>query len=971
MQPSTGFSEETPLPEFEIRVREITGNPLYQPPEATRFQPLEKDQVIERGAHIQSGDGTVELVLAGSLYVFIDRETKIIVDELQEDFKTRGLLFAREEYTLRQIEMELINGSLKARTRFHDNVATDFRLKTLTSVAALKGTTIYCESDFDGHTTVKVLDGHLNFHNRFQPDEKQLLGPGFQSSLHPDKTKPAKPSSLSREEIQELYDFRKDASTRLLMPPFTQKLALNNNPFASKNKQSTITHPYSRPDTLMITGQARSRETKAEISKVEVFIEGRKQQPRGVDNWRLPFTIQPPPEGRKMDLRGEIIVHDDLGSTARAHPFRITLFHPEEEKVIPEDLLSGIVPVQVEKIGKMEYEQIQFPLQINNLDLRRLPWEGHRDTGVLAYPEGIRIYGSVDVDTPVEGVAYSLDDGFEWHRADGENNWQLTIPDQLIRDRKKFNVRVVAWTTDGYIGSDQTIGPFVYREIELPYPFEFETGEISPAINSVGRKKSPQFPLKINNADLAGEKLTVSGRVEADTAIEGVVYRINGEEWQTPRGLENWQFDLPSGRSEVFDIEVIAWTEDNLISKPLTATIKFEYIEPTLPRDYNRTEMDFKVSSIASFPIDEIQFPFHTYRSDAEANGLAIRGTIAVDTPLEGMAMSLDGGKSWDRIEPARDWLFHLPHRSPRTYDNIRVLAWTVDGKISQPLKVETIEHSRMTADAALRDKFAGLWEAFKTRNTRRFLENLDEDFIFRDDESGAYKELNEFRWFLKDLFREIRNLDVTYSVKNIKSGPEFAVLDCHLEWRGVFNNPDRPFIMFSRETSFDFSRQANGIFSLNSMRNFPPVVFLFNKRAIRIPDFGGISLEDLTVQNSTTGADLLAEVTTPDLTANYAALGLGGDIIDGGLMELRATRFSDVRQISSLSPRYRRNQTISRNNFYAVNIEDNRGNPATALIKVVAIRPDHIEIQIVSARPAPGERTRSITNYREVAPFE
>jgi hypothetical protein len=963
--------QQPPLPEFELRVEEISGQPLYQGPEQTSFSPLREGQIVEEGGLLQNRRGKTSLTIAGSLHLVIENETKVIFDQLQQSFKTRGLLLAREEYTLRQIELELIKGDIRARTRHHDNVSTDFRVKTLTAVAGIRGTTIHCSSDFKGKTTVKVLDGYLSFYNRFQPEYKTLLGPGFQSSISSKEDRPSEPTPLTSEETEKLYEFRKTASSHLLMPPYLKTMKLNKKSFDFRNGKFSIVHNYPRPDTLILSGEAKVREQRAAISEIDVLIHGHRTQPAGIENWELPFTITPPPEKEKIDITGQVTVHDDLGSASHPRPFEITLFHPEEEKTIPEDLLEGNVPVVIEQIGKTDPENIVFPHKISSLELRRLPWEGHSDTGPLAYPGGIRITGRVNTDSPVAGVAYSLDGGYDWEKTKGEKNWELTVPDSLLRKRKKVTVKIVAWTRDGYIGDGISIGPFVFKKTELAYPFEYPIGELRPRITSVGPLTEPDFPLEINNAQLAGEKLTVRGQIKAETEIAGAVYRVNKEHWLKPRGTKNWEFDLPSGRSNNFFLEIIAWTTDGFISRPLTAEINFDYQEPTLPRDYKRTVMPLKVRSIASFPVDELEFPFHTYRDDAEANGLAVRGNIEVDTPLEGMAISLDGGKSWDRINPDRDWIFTLPHKISRSFDKIQLLAWTVDGRISPPLKLETIEHSRQTINNALRQQFATFWRAFESRDLRRILEKLDSQFIFRDNESGAYKEKDEFRWFLKDLFREIRNLNVNYSVKNVRSGAEFAVLNSQLEWKGLFDRPNMPFIMFGRDVSFDFERKSNGLFTMKSMRNFPPVVFLFNRRGIRIPDFGGISLEELAVSRSTSDVDILAEVTTPDLTANYATLGLGGDIVAGGIMELRAHRFSSVRSIPDIDRGYRRNQAISRGEFYAVNIENNFGDPATALIKIVAIRPDYIEIQIISGRPAPGEQQRAITDYREVDPFE
>ncbi|MFB6346959.1 MAG: hypothetical protein ABEK50_14630, partial [bacterium] len=75
---------------------------------------------------------------------------------------------------------------------------------------------------------------------------------------------------------------------------------------------------------------------------------------------------------------------------------------------------------------------------------------------------GITIEGTASADSTIEAVAYSLDGGNTWKRAEGGENWYFNIAPEGTK--KYSQIQVKAWTTGGVMGSAVELGTIQYDQ---------------------------------------------------------------------------------------------------------------------------------------------------------------------------------------------------------------------------------------------------------------------------------------------------------------------------------------------------------------------------------------------------------------------------------------------------------------------------------------------------------------------------
>jgi len=289
---------------------------------------------------------------------------------------------------------------------------------------------------------------------------------------------------------------------------------------------------------------------------------------------------------------------------------------------------AGAIPIRVEQIGGQDARSVRFPYQLTTKDLADLKLGEQSDTGVLS-EDGIVVRGMVDSDSPLAGVAYRLRDGAPWQLASAEANWRAVVPVDEIRSMGGLSLQLVAWTTDGYQGEIVRVGPFEFESRETAFPVDYSTdASIRIELQAIAGQSisASDLPFSITSHELGDNQLTVRGTARADSAIEGFAFRPNNGRWQNvPQPAPNWEIALPTGSSSVeYSLDVLAWTKNETLSEVRTfGPIQYEYIESTVPTNYDEGEVPVEFQVIEGFDVSNAEFPFHLYKSDV-SEGITI-----------------------------------------------------------------------------------------------------------------------------------------------------------------------------------------------------------------------------------------------------------------------------------------------------------------------------------------------------------
>lgn len=544
---------------------------------------------------------------------------------------------------------------------------------------------------------------------------------------------------------------------------------------------------------------------------------------------------------------------------------------------------------------------------------------------------------------------------------------------------------------------------------------------LPPAVSDV-ELNGTSFKESIRLAYREETELTLTGRAvprEDDAEVVSVTATINGELVEVT-GLENWTITgtpaVPEEGTEVTVTIGITVTDSN--DKASTSRLTATLVNPEKrgdatsipPENYDDGHVPVEVLRVAGRSANDLEFPYHAYRGDRSGEGLLIEGTASAEATVEGVAYSLDGGQYWTLAEGGENWSFTIPASQSGDFTP-RVVAWTVDGVIGEPVETGEILYEAQTFQTVVREQFEEQWQAFERENTSRFISFFSSEFIFTDpaQESSLDRSLtlSEFESFIQDAFRDMRNLRVFYRIDQIFGSSNGAKLTLEtMEWEGRETHTERnsgrsavyPFVSRG-EGAFSYQREGNGQFKMISMdevslrfffgyeKDFDGNPLVLGHRfgmyfASRPVDNIGNGLigQDCHEGDVVIGFDTGVEWTSNPNPANFMVndgttgyTPCAGDIESGGIYNTGQRSFSEINRIPSISSsKYISEVEIEEGYVYALNIRQRNGNHKTALIEVLSLRDtnadnkvDEVRIRVVDAGGAP------ILEFRGANPFQ
>lgn len=959
--------------DINLMVNDIEGDVMMRSDTSGDWTVVQEGMAIEKDQRIVVLEGSsVDLTVPGVSAVELDSGAVMKVNELERRAREEGI-FTGSSRTVNDIDLEIEKGKMKTKVRDDEEQENNVTIRFPNAVAGVRGTAFQCESRVGQFTSCGVLNGNVRFSNRADTSRFRNLGPGLSSRIEEGDEEPSDPEPLEPEEEQELQEFEEKADRLLAEEIRLDGLNIdgNNVPRDGEGRfHYEMNYRDAREIQLVLDLFVPTSDTAID----QIVLRRAEQEHVLEDPQAREFTLSPtPPEdGNRQVLNYTIYWEDVDGNRSRSHPFQLTLVHPSSSGALPGGLKEGDIPVQIEEVGSQDYGSIQFPYRLTTEDFAKYKLGEEDDTSILS-DQGIVLRGSVDTDSEVGGVAYRFRDGEPWLLARGTDNWSFGLPLEVLQSSGSVEVQVVAWSQDGFMGDAVRAGPFAYESRETAFPVDYETNtSIRISLRSIGRQtvSASDLPYSITSEELGDNQLTVRGTAVADTDIEGFAFRLNGGEWQNmEQPVPEWEIALPKGTtSRDYSLDVLTWTKGKEISEVRRfESIQYEYIESTVPSHYESGDVPVTYDLIETFSVSDAEFPFHLYAGDV-SDGITIQGTASADTTIEGVAYSTDGGQNWTRAEGGDNWSFSMPAEETITYDRVQVVAWTVAGVRGDPVALDTIEYDNRKYGTVFRDIFTAEWDDFENKRLDDFLAPFSSsDFQFTDDVTGQELDYSQFDQFIDDFFSGVRNLRTFRNISRVLSGESGGEIIFDLEWRGTADDPDRPFLVKGEDVSQQFNRRPDGQFEIVSLEDLPPILYLFNKRDIRIDDLGSIFVKTLETSSSQDG-DVIYHAITPDLAVN--TISIGGHVSDGGIQEISGD-FSTTRDIPKISSGYLDDEVIEEGRLYAVNIRSQSGDPATALIKVIDIRSSFVEVQIISAQSFPGQSEEPFVQYRGVVPFD
>lgn len=969
-------TDQPSLDELNLNVNEIDGSVIRRSDTQTAWRRLNQGDSIQQGDELIVADGgTVTLTVPGVSAIKLEPGSMITVSKLKQTLRRKGIL-TDDKRVVNNIELEMDQGSLKSKVRDNTEQANDIKLKTPDAVAGIRGTAFECETGGRGNrgggTSCSVLNGEVRFASRADTSRFRTLGPGERSEIREENQQPSEPEEMSDKQKQDLEEFEEEVNPLLVDEIQLDGIEIDGADVPRSGQgqfRQQINYEEQRSIEIAVNLSIPDEDTS--VPRVVLQRQGEERSIANRDDWVFTISPEVPDEGQRQVLNYTVYWEGDQGQRSRSFPLQIRLVHASSHGVLPGGLNEGDVPVTVEEIGGQNARQIRFPYRLTSQDLASLRIGEQSDTSIVS-EDGVVIRGTVDTDSTVEGVGYRFENGAPWRRASDGAEWSLVVPLDTIRERGSVNLELIAWTTDGVEGTIERLGPFEFESVNTAFPVDYETDPgIEASITSVAGTPVTNLPVTISNTQLSDQTLSISGQVSADTEVVGLAVRVNGGPWSTLEGnLSTWSIEIPVGTSSTqYTLDLMAWTAGGTIS-PLTdlGPINYEYVPPAVPDNYESGNVPVELSTVEGNGVSNLEFPYYFYQGDI-SGGITYRGTASGDDTIEGVAYSVDGGNTWKRAEGGADWSFTLPAESTTTYDQVQVRAWTVAGIIGDPVSLNTIVYDNRKFATVFRDIFTSRWTPFENGRIDQFLNPFSTaDFQFTDDVSGIQRDYSQFERLSQNFVDGVRNLRVFHDINRVLASESGGEMTVNLEFRGTADDPDRPFLVTGTDVEFQLNRAANGQFEINSLSGLPAIMYLFNKKTLRIDDLGSIYVQTLeTVPNQ--NADVIYQAITPDLTVNR--ISIGGHVSRGGIQSVNSGGFSSVNEIPRVNNGYDTASVIQEGELYAVNIRSQRDGPATALIEVVDIRSSFVEVRMISAQAFPGEPDRAITRYRGVVPFD
>lgn len=509
--------------------------------------------------------------------------------------------------------------------------------------------------------------------------------------------------------------------------------------------------------------------------------------------------------------------------------------------------------------------------------------------------------------------------------------------------------------------------------------------------------------------------LTLAGGAQApeqDHSLESMMVQLDGENLAV-EGTSDWSVELSplvpdEGSERTLTVEVTARDSEGLVSRTYTRTIILvnpanEDAGSVLPKNYEPGNVPVSVASVAGKPVGRLEFPYHVYTEDLQEGGLTLRGSVETDKTVEGVAYSLDDGRSWHRATGGSSWSAGLSFEQSgeRT---ILLRAWTADGVIGDPVEVGPLHYHAYNQTAALRRLYEDFWTAFEEEDSSRLRNLLSESFL--QNENGEERDRSEFDQFLQNLWDRFQNLRVDYTINNNIASPTGGEILGDIEWEGQIHQDDsqgksvtNPFVMRD-EGTFKITRNEHGLYKILTFEQFSMEIIRYTEREMTLYFRDGIDivgLEKMDNQSLNACGDahrgqIIAAINgqhccyfgrpaelnvNPGPNATPPAL--EWTTREGGITQLSATSFSEVDVIPSLqSGQYEPQELTFGTNtdgIFAFMLQrEINGDWVTGLIEVVdsekidADTYGSVTVRIISALP---DDDAPFRDYGGVNPFD
>ena len=295
----------------------------------------------------------------------------------------------------------------------------------------------------------------------------------------------------------------------------------------------------------------------------------------------------------------------------------------------------------------------------------------------------------------------------------------------------------------------------------------------------------------------------------------------------------SWEFEwtppVPEeGTYDEYVLTVQALDAGGRASRPREYVIKLvhEVTEYPWPADLAEEEVGIEVEYIASFSIDDIEFPFHVYQGNLRDNELEIELS---DAGLEGLAFSLDAGMSWQIPGHGGGTILRV---SPELLaaDAVELIAWT-DEAVGRPLsltdKIGEVIFEPLRFEDLWRQQVSAFAQAVERRNESDLRDLLDDDFIIeniilnsRGEVSVSTDDKEEFiRDWIRGFFRRARGLRVREDIQRVHGDRGGADVRAEIEYEFEINrlmeeNPGSSFdFQVIIESELDLARAVDGQF--------------------------------------------------------------------------------------------------------------------------------------------------------------
>jgi hypothetical protein len=239
---------------------------------------------------------------------------------------------------------------------------------------------------------------------------------------------------------------------------------------------------------LTFTGRANAD---SPIQNVAYSLDGGQtwSKASGGSNW----TIEVPVESAQtvtvqvLAWTGENLISDPI----RIGPIEIQ----ESGSSVPWEYDIGDVSVTPQSIAGRTISNLEFPYHL---------YQGDADQN------GVNVAGQAGASGSIAGVAYSLDGGESWQRANGGNAWSFRIPSGASTT---YEPQIIAWTVDGVRSEAVELGTLNYEAVTFGTAIREQFRQLwRDFSNQNDQKIMNQFSSDFQFTDsLTGRSLTFSG----------------------------------------------------------------------------------------------------------------------------------------------------------------------------------------------------------------------------------------------------------------------------------------------------------------------------------------------------------------------------------------------------------------------------------------------------------------------------